>query len=199
MRVVCSVCGAHVPAEVAIERAAVGGPRQFCSGRCADRGAAEETSTGPTAALPSLPRIILVALDGSGPSLRAAAFAARLAGASQGMVRLLCAVDSGWTGALRMLASGARQPDMSAEVEQALREDAQAQLDHGRRLCERAGVAVTTDIVFRPPYEAIVEAAREADLVVMGSRGRGAVVGVVLGSLSQRVLGGTRTPVLVVH
>ena len=38
-----------------------------------------------------------------------------------------------------------------------------------------------------------------ADLVVMGSRGRGALEGGTLGSLSQRVVSTARTPVLVVH
>jgi nucleotide-binding universal stress UspA family protein len=47
--------------------------------------------------------------------------------------------------------------------------------------------------------QAIVEAAKNADLVVRGSRGRGALSGLVLGSLSHRVLGGMQTPVLVVH
>jgi nucleotide-binding universal stress UspA family protein len=51
----------------------------------------------------------------------------------------------------------------------------------------------------KPPLEAILAAAGEADLVVMGSRGRGALSGTPLGSLSQRVVTSTRTPVLVIH
>jgi nucleotide-binding universal stress UspA family protein len=46
---------------------------------------------------------------------------------------------------------------------------------------------------------AIVEAGKNADLVVLGSRGRAALTGLVLGTLSHHVLGGMQTPVLVVH
>jgi nucleotide-binding universal stress UspA family protein len=60
-------------------------------------------------------------------------------------------------------------------------------------------VPVSACIEFGPPLEAIVAAAKDADLVVMGSRGRSVLSGAILASLSQRVLGGTRTPVLVVH
>jgi nucleotide-binding universal stress UspA family protein len=194
----CPVCGTHVPKDVAVEVMLGEQYQSFCSARCAGAALAEGGGCAP-APLPSLPRKILVAVDGSGPSLRAAASAAALAATTRGELHLLCAVDSGWTGALRMAMHGGRQPDLSAEVERALEEDARAQLDQCRRMCEPAGIPITAQVVFKPAFEAIVEAARDADLVVMGSRGRGALAGFVLGSLSQRLLGGTRTPVLIVH
>ena len=80
-----------------------------------------------------------------------------------------------------------------------LREEAAAQLERGARLCREAGLPFTTRVELRPPLAAIVEAAEGADLVVMGSRGLGAISGAVLGSLSQRVLAAVDKPVLVAH
>jgi nucleotide-binding universal stress UspA family protein len=88
---------------------------------------------------------------------------------------------------------------LADQVERALRESATAQLDRCRRLCERVGVKCTATIETRPPLEAILAAAEDVDLVVMGSRGRGALSASSLGSHAQRVVTGTRTPVLVVH
>ncbi len=47
----------------------------------------------------------------------------------------------------------------------------------------------------------IIAAGRElkADLIIMGSRGRGQLSGLILGSVSEQVLHGSRTPVLIVH
>lgn len=62
------------------------------------------------------------------------------------------------------------------------------------------GVPMSTDISFdRRPAEAI-DAAAEAhgcDLIMMGPRGRSGVTGYLLGSVTARVLGATRIPVLV--
>jgi nucleotide-binding universal stress UspA family protein len=80
-----------------------------------------------------------------------------------------------------------------------LREDAEAQVERCRRVCEAAGVPVATRIELEAPARAIARAADDADLVVMGSRGLGALSGAALGSLSHRVIGATRKPVLVVH
>jgi nucleotide-binding universal stress UspA family protein len=63
-----------------------------------------------------------------------------------------------------------------------------------------AGVAMSTDIAFDPrPSEAISAAASAhgCDLIVMGPRGRGGVADYLLGSVTQRVLGANRIPVLV--
>ena len=194
----CPVCGSHVPADVAVELVLGGRARTFCSARCADTELADGVAPAAPQPLPPVPRRILVAVDGSGPSLRATATAAAFAAIAHGEVSVLCAVDPGWTDVLHMVPR-IGELDLSAEAERALRDDAEAQVAHCRRICEQAGVPVTTRVVFQPPVEAIVEAARDADLVVMGSRGRGALTGLVLGSLSHRVLEGTRTPVLVVH
>ncbi|MFD6950530.1 universal stress protein UspA [Nocardiopsis sp. TSRI0078] len=47
------------------------------------------------------------------------------------------------------------------------------------------------------PVDALVEASREADLLVVGSRGRGGVRGLVMGSVSQGVLQHSTVPVAV--
>ncbi|HYL25572.1 MAG TPA: universal stress protein [Burkholderiales bacterium] len=49
------------------------------------------------------------------------------------------------------------------------------------------------------PYEEIVKAARDADLVVMASHGRKGVKGVLLGSETQKTLTHSDTPVLVIR
>jgi nucleotide-binding universal stress UspA family protein len=196
MIVECTACGARVAAQLAVESDEGGATRRFCSARCAEAGGA----TGARRAAP--PWRLLVAIDGSGPSLRAVEMATALAAATGGSIRLLYAVDVDWLrivgGApvgVGALGVGARM----AEIQQALQDEAEAQLAACRRVCERAGVAVSGGVELARPVEAILRAARDADLVVMGSRGRGALSGAILGSVSQRVIAGTETPVLVVH
>jgi nucleotide-binding universal stress UspA family protein len=62
-------------------------------------------------------------------------------------------------------------------------------------------IPVTTLVGRGPPGEAILTRAREGshDLVVMGSRGRGAAASALLGSVSHHVLHHGRVPVLIVH
>jgi nucleotide-binding universal stress UspA family protein len=58
---------------------------------------------------------------------------------------------------------------------------------------------VRTAVVAAPPAAALVEASREADLMVVGSRGHGAVVGALLGSVSTQVVHHSHCPVVVVR
>jgi nucleotide-binding universal stress UspA family protein len=66
---------------------------------------------------------------------------------------------------------------------------------------EDRGVRAEYDIVEGDPPERIVDLARsrDADLIVIGSRGLGAVASVLLGSVSKRVLHDADRPVLVVR
>jgi nucleotide-binding universal stress UspA family protein len=195
MIVKCATCGAPVPAAITVDLTHAGQTQRFCSARCADQPTAR-----PLPKLPELPRRLLVAVDGSGPSLRAAEQAAALAAASGGTVQLLLAID---TAALRALgmrpAARGRIETLADEVETAVREDAEAQLARYRRVCEQAGVSCTSRVEVKPALEAILDAESAVDLIVIGSRGRGALEAGSLGSLSQRVVTAARRPVLVVH
>jgi nucleotide-binding universal stress UspA family protein len=53
-------------------------------------------------------------------------------------------------------------------------------------------------LVEGPAGDAILEQAHDAELIVVGQRGRGAVAGLVLGSVSQHVLHHAHCPVLIV-
>jgi nucleotide-binding universal stress UspA family protein len=190
MLVKCRACGAHVPKEVAVELLASGG--RYCSLRCAVEAEPAALAGG---ALPDLPRRILVAVDGSGPSLRAVQLAASLARASGATLTLLHAIEPDWV-RRRPGTPGAAE---AAAIERSLRADAEAQLERCRRLCEAAGVSVELRIDVEAPALAVAGAALDADLVVMGSRGLDATSGSAIGSLSHRVLGETRKPLLIVH
>ncbi|MGO4340955.1 universal stress protein [Pedococcus sp. 2YAF34] len=61
------------------------------------------------------------------------------------------------------------------------------------------GLAVSTVTSTGSPGEALVDASKEAALVVVGARGLGAVRGMVLGSVSTHVAAHAHCPVVVVH
>jgi len=201
MMVKCPVCGAHVPPEIALEAPSGAGER-YCSLRCVLVAEGEGARPLASRELPEPPRQILVAVDGSGPSLRAVEMASALARSHGGSVSLLHAVDPQplrWLPTETALAGAERLGLRTEKIEQQMREDAEAQLERCRRLCEATGVPVSVHVVLDAPVRAIAEAAEHADLVVVGSRGLGALSGAALGSLSHRLIGATRKPVLIVH
>lgn len=51
----------------------------------------------------------------------------------------------------------------------------------------------------RNPAEALIERSKEADLLVVGSRGHGGFVGMLLGSISQHLVAHAECPVVVVR
>lgn len=73
--------------------------------------------------------------------------------------------------------------------------------DAGRtaaKLTEEA-VPVTTEFAIATPTAALIEASRESGLVVVGSRGQGALARTVLGSVSTGLIHRANCPVVVVH
>ena len=85
-----------------------------------------------------------------------------------------------------------------AEYKKYMRKSAQAALEKVAHEARKAGVRCATRIVTDlQPWGGILRAARPCDMIVMGSHGRGAIAGLILGSETQRVLARSRIPVLV--
>ncbi|MER6738212.1 universal stress protein [Streptomyces puniciscabiei] len=61
------------------------------------------------------------------------------------------------------------------------------------------GLAVSVDVVEGEPVHALARAAAEAEMLVLGSRGHGPVVGFLLGSVGQQVIAGAARPVVLVR
>ncbi|MGW3509598.1 universal stress protein [Streptomyces sp. NPDC000994] len=61
------------------------------------------------------------------------------------------------------------------------------------------GLTVTADAVEDDTVPALLGAAAESEALVLGSRGRGALVGFLVGSVGQQVIAGTERPVVLVR
>lgn len=137
---------------------------------------------------------ILVPVDGSEPSLKAARMAADIAlrfGSKLTFVHVVPKL--------------VLPPDVYgltiAEVEKEHRAFADRLLERAVASLEEPGLETTTQVLYGSPAEAIAEEAASSDvgMIVVGSRGHGAVARMFLGSVSDRLVHISTKPVLVVH
>lgn len=77
----------------------------------------------------------------------------------------------------------------------------QAVVDAALQKLDKSTLKVRTELLEGPEADCIIRAAenRQADLIVMGTRGLGAVKGLLIGSVSRKVLHFASCPVMVVH
>ncbi|GKT21634.1 universal stress protein [Acidovorax sp. SUPP3334] len=140
---------------------------------------------------------ILLPVDGSPTSMTAVAKAAGLAKAFGSAVTALYVVDPyPFTGVGADFAYGQSQYLSAATKE------ANEALEGAKNALQQAGVQVTTVIgEGHAVHDGILRALEttQADLIVMGSHGRRGLEKLVLGSVTQRVLGVVHVPVLVVR
>jgi nucleotide-binding universal stress UspA family protein len=140
---------------------------------------------------------ILLPTDGSEAALRAVQRGVELAVQLGARVTVMTVLEYFPSG---ILGDGYR-PDV-AEPDVPGYQAALDRLTQAEDVARQAGVAHERVLVRdKPVYRAILEVAQEsgADLIVMGSRGRGLVERLFLGSETQRVLTHTTLPVLTFH
>lgn len=138
-------------------------------------------------------RRVAVGLDGSENSKRALSLASDVAGRWDGELRLIEILE---VPPIPFVPEGVVEP-LAPDYDL---EEAAGLLDE---VAEHTGVSVSYDVEARAGErvaEELLEAAAEweADLLVVGTRGRGGAARMLLGSVADKVIRGSRGPVLVV-
>ena len=140
---------------------------------------------------------LLVAVDGSEHAVRALAEALDLAQMTGGSVTVV-AVAPDASALLLGGGFGMVAPVSIADIDEETRAQYRSMLDEVVAGAP-SGIEIEKVVAHGSPADEILKRAGEFDLIVMGSRGRGEVRSLLLGSVSHAVLQASPVPVLVVH
>jgi nucleotide-binding universal stress UspA family protein len=134
---------------------------------------------------------VVVGLDGSETSLRALRWAMRYAERTGAIIEALHAwqIPTAYGAPVAILPG----EDFRATAERALRQSVEGELG------DRTDLEVEQTAEMGYPPKVLVDRSKEADLLVVGSRGRGALRGTLLGSVSLHCVSHAACPVVVVH
>ena len=140
---------------------------------------------------------LVVATDGSPSAIEAVEYGLELAdeqGAELIFVHVAPAMD-----VLPAVGIGAGAP--AATLIHELTEQDRASLEKALQIAAEKGIEAKAELLSGNPADEIVAYADsiDADLIVVGSRGHGAIASVLLGSVSRGVLHESKRPVLVVR
>jgi nucleotide-binding universal stress UspA family protein len=132
---------------------------------------------------------IVVGIDGSGAATDALRWGARQAELTGSPLEVIMTWE--WPASLGWSVPVPDDYDPESDVRQTL----DAAVDAA--LAEHPGVTVERRVVSGHPAPVLVEASKGADLLVIGSRGHGEFVGMLLGSVSEFCTTNAHCPVLV--
>lgn len=154
---------------------------------------------------------VIVGVDGSAPAQAALAWAADHAAARDLELVVVMVyrpssgdnphsvADGGETGSHHMQQQAQLADDWRTEHDRHVHQEAEAQVRQMvKALPTRPDRVVTQTAAARRPASALIEAARDADLLVVGSRGRGGFAGLVLGSVPQQLAHHTPCPLAII-
>jgi nucleotide-binding universal stress UspA family protein len=145
-----------------------------------------------------LPKRIIVPLDGSDFSFRAAKYAINLARLTGGEILCIHAIAD-----LPYIEYMAPAGLTVTRYIQEAKKQTDEWFSQVKSRAAKEGVAITAETIFNPPSvaESIINYASEqkADLIVIGTRGRSGLKRLVLGSVASAVVAHASCPVLVVR
>jgi nucleotide-binding universal stress UspA family protein len=131
---------------------------------------------------------ILVAIDGSDAANRAVELAARLTKALEGQLKIIHVISLDNLPLEELSDYGLREHATLGDV---LNTFAEEKLTAARQRAEALGAStVQSASPIGDIAESIIDAARqdEVDMIILGKRGRGRLSGLILGSVSQKVV-----------
>lgn len=139
--------------------------------------------------------LVVVGVDGSPASAMAMAWTARYAKAMGARVRAVLA----WHYPVTAGAGAVSVPPtvITDDVERTRREDLDKAI--AATFGDPPPVAVESVVVYGHPAQVLLEQSRDADLLVVGSRGHGGFSGMLLGSVSTHCVTHATCPVTVVR
>jgi nucleotide-binding universal stress UspA family protein len=139
--------------------------------------------------------LVVVGVDGSAESVAALRWAARYATATGARVRALLAWH--YPGAVGGPPTVIAPEAVHEQTEAQMHETLDAAIAKAYQGQEAAAVEKST--TYGHPAQALIEASREADLLVVGHHGHGAFTGMLVGSVSIHCVTGAFCPVAVVR
>ncbi len=147
-------------------------------------------------------RSIVLGVDGSPHSRRAAAFVARLAPPPGGRVTVVSVVEPTRPPSMALLPASMRGhlAGAAAELERARLNAGRGWAEAAVRTMEKGGWRAQASVRTGVPLAELLEAvkAARADLLVLGARGTGGLARLLLGSVTEGALRLASVPVLVV-
>jgi nucleotide-binding universal stress UspA family protein len=136
---------------------------------------------------------IVVGVDGSPTSIDALAWAAGEAEAKGfGLHAVTC-----WSVPSTLLMGPYQPPISEEELRLVARDMLMSAID--KVLGAEPQVDLTTEVVQGDPALRLLELDADAEMIVVGSRGRGGFAGLLLGSVSQHLAEHARCPVVIIH
>ena len=137
-------------------------------------------------------KVIVVGVDGSDQARYAVLVAAEQAERSGSSLRIVCAVQP-YTGTLAWMPAPVDREALFAEI--------QIQLDAGEKWLRShfPKLPIEVQLLEGSAVDALVKATETAELVVMGTRGRGGFAGMMLGSTTDGVRHHAKGPIMVVR
>jgi nucleotide-binding universal stress UspA family protein len=140
-------------------------------------------------------QVVVVGVDGSAESVAALRWASRYAAATGAQVHAVHAWH--YPAAFGVAPEGKAPETVSARVEQQIKDDlAQAV---AQVYPDPAGGQVEMQLRYGHPVEVLVDESQNADLLVVGRRGRNSFAGMLLGSVSIHCVTSAACPVVVVR
>jgi len=144
-------------------------------------------------------RKILIATDGSDRSTKSSRHGVKLAKSLGSDVLVLYVINE--MAISKVIASLLRKGTSEEDLRRTLKASAEKIVLEVSKMGEASGVRVEPLIREGDPASRILDAARieNVDLIVMGSHGEGGITSKLIGSVAQKVLNWSDTPVMIVR